>query len=311
MESIGPRYPKDRLDVSCRHDREDMKNNQIKRFGLTDVLILLAVIIWGVNMSFVKMALREFSPQGFNGLRLILTSCILLLLVWARGEGLSVKKRDFWPLLLIGIIGNTLYQILFIEGINRTTASNTSLILSMTPVFVAVISTSLRFEKIHWAAWMGIGISFIGLYMIFLATIFWAAYTVFSKPFFERISPLKFTAATVALGTIFYLPVAARDILAVPFSAISIKAWGLLFFSSVFALVFGVVVWYYSVKRIGNSKTAIYNNLTPVFSIIFASIFLFERISPFQILGALIILSGVYMTRSGYRLLLRRESRHL
>ena len=52
-----------------------------KKFGATDLFMLLAVLIWAINFSFIKIALREFSPLGFNGLRLILASLMLIIVL--------------------------------------------------------------------------------------------------------------------------------------------------------------------------------------------------------------------------------------
>ena len=130
--------------------------------------------------------------------------------------------------------------------------------------------------------------------------ILWASYTVFAKPFLETISPLKFSAITVGLGTIFYLPFTAGDIVRIPWTKISWRAWASLFFSALFGLVLGYLIWYYSVKRVGNAKTAVYNNMTPVFTVFFAVIFLQEKFNAFQAVGAAVILAGVYLTRAGY-----------
>jgi len=297
-------------------------------FGLSDALMLLAVVMWGINFSLIKIALRELSPVGFNGLRLLLTAVIFLILLALSGEGFRVEKKDAWKLLLIGVAGNTLYQVLFIRGVSLTSASNTSLILSISPIFVALLSALFGIERIHWAAWMGILISFSGLYLIitglngglhfsaesfkgdvsvFFATILWALYTVLSKPFLDKLSPLKFSAVTVSLGALFYLPLSARDVLAIPWARISLKAWLFLVLSSLFGFVFGYIFWYYSVKKVGNAKTAIYSNLTPIFTALFAVILLGDRITSIQAAGAAVILTGVYLTRRGYRFFMKRR----
>lgn len=301
-----------------------------ERFGATDLFMLLAVFFWAMNFSFIKIALRELTPLSFNGIRLFFASLILVLILLLSREGLSLKQSDFWKLFLLGIIGNTVFQMFFIHGLNWTTASNTSIVMAMTPVFVALLSSILKQERIHWVAWMGIVISFAGFYlvitrepgsfvfswqairgdlMIFLGNICWALYTVFSKPLLERMSPLKLTALTMALGAIFYLPFCVPDILSLRYSSISLKAWSSLFYSCLFALVVSYVIWYASVKRVGNTKTAIYSNLTPVFTVIFAYLFISEHITLFQGLGALIIFLGVYFTRAGYRHFEDRKSR--
>jgi drug/metabolite transporter (DMT)-like permease len=91
----------------------------------------------------------------------------------------------------------------------------------------------------------------------------------------------------MAIGTVFYFPLCIKDIIRIPFKEVSIQAWGALFFSGLFALVLCYIIWYASVKRVGNSRTAIYDNVIPVFTVFFAYIFLGEKITMLQAAGAL------------------------
>ncbi len=303
-----------------------MAKTNSPRFGLSDILMLTAVVTWGINFSLIKIALREMTPNGFNGWRITFTAVSFIVLLACSGQGFRVPRSDFWKLLALGIAGNAVYQAAFIHGASGTSASNASLILSTSPVFVALLSAALGIERIHWAAWLGILISIAGLYviiaangggpqwsagglrgdgLIFIGTIVWALCTVLAKPFLETMTPLKYAAVTVSLGAIFYLPLTIRDMLAVPFATVSWKAWLSLVMSGLFGLVIGYLIWYYSVQRVGNARTAVYNNLTPIFTVLFAAILLGEKLSPVQAVGAAIILSGVYLTRIGYRFFLR------
>lgn len=305
-----------------------MKNQET--FGRTDFFMLLTTLIWAINFIFIKIALDEFSPLAFNGIRLAFASIILVLVLIFTKQGIRVLKKDIWKLVVLGIIGNTVYQLLFIHGINLTTASNTSIIMAMTPASVALLSSLFKHEKIHWAAWFGIALSFVGFYlvitkqpgtfvfswenlrgdmMIFCGNLVWAIYTVFSKPLLSRITPLKWSSLTLAIGTVFYLPFCVSAFSRQDFGQISFKAWAILAFSGIFALAVSYVAWYSSVKRVGNSKTVIYGNIIPIFTVIFAYIFIAERIGLWQAVGALIILVGVYLTRSGYRFFSVRGNR--
>lgn len=300
-----------------------------EKLGLTDLYMLVAVFIWAINFAFIKIALREFSPFAFNGIRLTFASVVLLLILILSKQGLGVEKRDLWKLIILGIIGNTVYQVLFIQGINLTSASSTAIIMAMTPVSVALLSSLLKHEKLHWVAWLGIVISFIGFYLviteqpgtfifswerlrgdmlIFLGNIVWAVYTVFSKPLLGRLSPLKWSSLTLVVGALFYIPFCVPAFIRQDYGQVSLKSWSILIYSALFALAFSYVAWYTSVKRIGNSKTAIYGNITPIMTVVFAYLFIAEKISLSQAIGALIILTGVYLTRSGNRSFVRKEN---
>jgi drug/metabolite transporter (DMT)-like permease len=299
-------------------------------FGSSDALMLAAVVMWGINFAIIKFALRDMAPGGFNGLRLILTSVLFLIVVLVSRERFRFERGDLLKLAAVGIVGNALYQIVFIRGVSLTSASNTSLILSTSPLFVALLSAVLRIERIHWAAWLGILVSVGGLYLViagraggldvasghfrgdllvFSGALFWASYTVFSKPFLDRMSPLQFSAVTVWAGALVYVPYAAPDIRAVRWAAFTALDALLILLSALFGFVLGYLIWYNSVKKVGNAKTAIYSNLTPVFTALFAALLLGESFRAVQIAGAAVILAGVYLTRSGYRYFLSSRTK--
>ncbi len=70
-------------------------------------------------------------------------------------------------------------------------------------------------------------------------------------------------------------------------------------FSALFAVVIGYLIWYTSVQRVGNARTAVYSNLSPVVAIIFAWLTLGDALGPLQLLGAAIVLIGLVVTRRG------------
>ncbi len=289
------------------------------KFGATDLFMLLAVLLWAVNFSVIKVALREFTPLGFNGIRLFFASTVLLVILFLSGEDFSLGKRDIWKLGLLGFTGNTIFQLLFIHGINLTTASNASIIIAMGPIFIALLSSLMKHERLNVTAWAGILISLAGFdliitkqtgsihmtwhnlrgdLMILSCDLLWAFYTVFSKPMLKKTSPLKLTAFTMLAGTLFFIPFSIKDVLSISYSSISLKAWVSLFYSGFFSLAVCYLIWYSSVRRVGNSRTAIYDNLVPVFAVLIAYIFLGERLSFLQGTGMLVIFIGIYLTRS-------------
>jgi len=297
-------------------------NKNSSRLGATDLFMLLTVVVWGFNFSVIKVALREFTPGSFNGPRLTFASLLLLLFLRLKEGSIAPPRGDLLKLVILGIIGNTFYQFLFINGLDRTSASSTSLILTMTPILIALLSAVFIRERIHWIGWLGILTSFGGLYfvvfdrsagislgaqglrgdlMILLGNIFWAVYTVFSKPLLDRMSALRLTTLTLAFGALFYLPLTVREIAALDWRALSGRSWAAMLFSAIFAIAASYVVWYSSVKRVGNTKTGIYSNITPVFTVVFAELILGERIGPTKVIGALVIVLGFYLTRFGYR----------
>ncbi len=291
-------------------------------FGLIDLMLLGMAFIWGVNFSVVKVSLVEMSPLAFNSLRFTLASALTLGALRLVEGDIGFARKDWWRLLGLGIIGNTCYQLFFINGVNLTTAGNSSLILASTPIFVSIIGTIVGLERLGKRAWLGIFLSFLGIaaivfcsgqdlslaggttlgdLLILGAAMCWSVYTVLAKPFMERYSPLKMTALAMVSGTFFLDLCSVPAWLAQDWAAVSWKGWLGLAFSSSMGIALAYIIWNLGVGKVGGSRTAVYSNLVPVVALITAWLTLGERIFLLQIVGAIVIFVGIYLTRSGKR----------
>ena len=117
-------------------------------FGTTDALVLLMAVIWAVNFSVIKFATQVLSPLAFTGLRVAIAAGILLCI--AALQGLTwPPRRDVLALVFLGMIGNGIYQILFVEGLSRTKVGNAVLIVAASPAFIAVVSRLKGIERVR------------------------------------------------------------------------------------------------------------------------------------------------------------------
>lgn len=291
---------------------------------MLDVLLLLMIVIWGSNFSVVKYALRDFPEISFNALRLIIASGVFLAAITvlrARARaGLRpaeppLTARDWRSLVFLGIVGTGFYQLLFLAGVARTSVANSSLIFGCTPVAVAIMSSVAGHDRLTFARWAGAALSFSGIYtlvglraeissatltgdaLIFGAMLCWSLYSVAAQPLLKRHSPLIVTGWAMISGTLVYLVVAVVPMLHTDWGAISVISWVLMAASALLALAFSYIVWYTAVQKIGSARTAIYSNLTPIVAMIVAALWLGEQITRTQIAGAVLILSGIALTR--------------
>ena len=292
------------------------------KLQLSDGLMLIAVLIWGLNYALVKFSLKEIPPLPFNGLRLPLAALILVIWLLVVEGNLTVKKEHLLRIILLSIGGYTIYQYVFIYGINYTTASNTALIFASAPIMITLLSAFFKHEKIKTVGVIGIILGFVGVYLIIsgnsgtfslssqtlkgnlfilLAVFLWALYSVSAAPLLKVYSPLKFTTLTTAIGSILFFPFSIHGLKTLDFPGISFKAWFCLIFSGAMALAVGLIIWFFSVQRVGNSQTAVYSNLSPVFGVISTWLILSETLHFNLIIGAIIILIGIFFTQSGRR----------
>ena len=282
---------------------------------------MAVVLFWAFNITVVKVSLREMGPLAFNMLRFAGAAILLLVLTrWIEGT-LRIERRDMGRMLLLGLVGHTLYQLCFIFGLERTTASATALIFGSTPIVIGLMSRLAGHERIAPGAAVGALLAFTGVYVIgrsgvhdmagdasagsavignalvMAAVIWWALYTVLSKRLLERYSPLRVTAVSLSIGALFMIPAAIPDLTAQDWGAVSTRTWIGLVYSLVFPLVVSYVIWYRSVKQVGSLRTAVYSNMVPVFGALSGFFFLGERITAGLGLGGACILGGIVLAR--------------
>jgi drug/metabolite transporter (DMT)-like permease len=102
---------------------------------------------------------------------------------------------------------------------------------------------------------------------------------------------------TVLSGTALIIPLSIPSFQLQDWSGIGFWSWMAIFYSAFLALVYGYSAWYYGVQKIGGTRTSIFANLTPVAGLAIGMIFLGERLTLLQWLGALIIFTGLMLNR--------------
>jgi drug/metabolite transporter (DMT)-like permease len=231
-----------------------------------------------------------------------------------------LRRQDLPKIIFLSFSGYALYQYLFITGINLTTASNTAVIFGSTPIMISLLSSFFKHEKIKPLGWLGIVLGFAGIYLVirgraggfslsrqtwkgdlllFTAVFLWAHYTVSARPLLKVYSPLKFTTVTMGLGSLMFFPVSVSQVLKFPYASVSFTAWLCMLYSGLLALSLTLVLWFFSVRKVGNSQTAVFSNLQPVLAVVFAHWLLADQLTYSLLLGAAVIFVGIYFTRRG------------
>jgi phosphoglycolate phosphatase len=266
------------------------------RFGATDLMMLAVACIWGANFTVVKYGTHVLAPLAFNGVRVALAALALSLIALLR-RGPWPSARELGTLLAIGMIGNGLYQVLFVEGIARTRASDAALVISAGPAFVALIGWLAGTERVSPRAWVGIALSIVGIALVVLGgtsaapgqstllgnglvlagSLCWALFSVLLKPFTHRVDGVQLSAATMVGGAIALLTVASPSVAGANWRAVGPSAWGAIVYSGIAGLVIAYLFWYRGVRVLGPTRTAMYVNLQPIFALLIAWAVLGER----------------------------------
>ena len=278
--------------------------------------MLVVCLIWGLNFSITKIALDQIPPLPFTAVRFIISSLLLWVILRVVEGKAPLSAGELKILVLLGLLGNTFYQLTFTLGLDRTAATNSALILSTVPTVVAVFAGALGLERITRRMWWGIGLGTLGVVLVIatrgvgfevgtlvgdlltvVAVLCWAGYTVGLRRVPGGISPLRVTTITTIAGTPGLVLAGLPGMARLEWGAVDLKAWAALGYAAVLSLVVAYLLWNRSVKAVGGTRTAIYMCVTPLFAVAGAWLLLSERPHPLQGVGAVLIVAGVLLTR--------------
>ncbi len=286
-------------------------------FSRVDLGLLVTILIWGVNYAAIKAALREVQPLAFNALRFALATATLAVLARGFRPLRAIPRPDLARLALLGLLGNAIYQMVFIQGIAHTTAANASLIMSSCPILVALLATAIGRDSLPPIAWAGVALAVGGLVLllssrsgggfstgnlrgdllILASAAIWAAYTVLASRVMARTPPLPATLVTFLAGTPPLVAAAIPSLEKQRWDAVGALGWSGLAFSGILAIGVSYALWNAGIAALGGARTAVYQNFTPVVAAAFAWLTLGDRWTPLQFLGATAVLAGIALTR--------------
>lgn len=265
-----------------------------------------------------KVALASLPPLVVAGIRMFLASLFLALI------GLGVRRerlpaRDALRLLALSLLGVVFNQILFLEGLARTTAVNASILIATIPVFTTLVAILVGQESARPVRIAGVSVSLVGALallgiegfqlrtqfavgnvLVLLNAFSYSLYLVFSRSLLRRYRSTTVVSWTFLYGSLLITPLAALRATSVEFASVPALAWWAIAWIVIFPSVVSYSLNNYALKRIRSSTVATYVFLQPLFGITLALLLLEGEILTLQnaVGGALILLGVVLVSRS-------------
>ncbi|AJY76847.1 DMT family transporter [Paenibacillus beijingensis] len=279
------------------------------------LFLVLANLFWAGNLIFGKSVTSDFPPIWASFLRWTIAAVVLIPMAQLveKPNWLKVWKNNWGIFLFLSLVGVVFYTLLTYTALQHTSSTNGSLINSLTPAVMIVLS--LLFLKDKITVWQGAGVvlSFLGVLTVLtkghllgvfsthynqgdgimlLAVFLWAIYSIIGKRA-QHLPPITFVAFTAFIGVVcmvpllFIQPVHTEHITA--FSITGIIYLGL--FPSIGSFLF----WNQGVKELGPGKASITMNLMPIFTAIL-SVMIGQELLVSQIVGGVIVIAGMLLS---------------
>ena len=278
--------------------------------------VIGAMVMWSMTFVWFKIVNEAYPPFAIVFLRLLI-SCLIMAGIAVFFPVLQkLQRRDLPRFLLLAFIYPCMYFIAESIGLTMIHASQAAVIISTIPLFVPVGAYLLLNERVTLLNILGILISFIGvlivvmnrdfslnaepagLLLMLLAVLCAVGYTLMVKKLTERYTAYTITTYPNIFGTLMFLPLFLvfdlQEFLAAEHSLRAILNLGYL---AVFGSSIAFILFNYSIKTIGATRTETFTNLIPVLTAVFAWYMLGEELGLKKIIGIGVVLGGLFLSQ--------------
>jgi drug/metabolite transporter (DMT)-like permease len=284
---------------------------------IVDVALLVMCLFWAGNMIALKLLLRVLPPPVLSATRFAIVAVAGVVVAVVSRVSPRIERRDWSRVAVAGLLGVSLYQVLFIEGLDRSSAFVSNLIQGTEPLFALALVRLAGGGRIKTGQWLGVLVALAGAAVFFMpdegpraglsvglgdllnlvAALVFATYGFVSAPLFARYPGATVMAWTMGIGTLPLVIWAARPLAAQDWGAVGPLVWTGLVLSAVLPLYAGFWIWNWGVSHKGLPHASLFIFVDIIVSGVLAYLILSERFGLTRLLGAGIILAGVYIAR--------------
>ncbi len=274
------------------------------------------MLFWGLSFIWSKIAMEVYEPISIIFLRLIISTLFIFGFLWLSKRFQPIKKKDYGLIFLSALFNPFLYFLGENFGLKYSTATVTSVIIATIPIFTSIMAAIFLKERLKGINILGLAISFIGVLMIIIekdfsfdanpigiafllgAVMVAVSYSIILKKLTTMYSPFTIVGFQNMIGVFLFLPLFIifdlKSFIQIrPDTNVIFALLALSILASSLAFIFFTI----SAREIGVAKTELFSNLIPVFTAIFAFLFLNEQFNFVKITGIAIVIGGLILSQ--------------
>jgi drug/metabolite transporter (DMT)-like permease len=273
-------------------------------------------LIYGANFTISKSVMPTYiQPSGFILLRVAFALCCFALFHRLFVPSEKVEKKDYFRFFLCGLFGVAINQLLFFEGLARTTTINAALIMTSNPVLVLVAAVFMLHEKITVRKIVGIALGIAGAallilrsdtvnmgsstwkgdVMILINAASYAIFLVMAKPLMTKYNPFRVITWTFVFGLVLVIPFGSHELSQVQWHLFSGKVWLAVLYVCFFSTFMVYLLSTYGLKHLSPAVVSFYIYAQPLFATLISLVITGEEVTWLQGIACLLIFTGVYL----------------
>jgi len=289
------------------------------------VSAVASALLFGISSTLNKIALENVHPTVIAGMIYFIGGIFLfgvhfsplskkILALFESPEiEPKITTRDFGILAFVVLCGSVVAPLLLLNGLNQTTAINTSLLLNAESLFTALIAFVFLSERGTKKEYLGIAMLLVGVVfvttngefqklaltenivgnlLIVGACLFWGIDNNLSRFLSKKRDIILITGLKCFIGGLALLAIAF--VIGVPFSIPLISIPYLLSVGA-FSIAFSILLFLFALRKIGSMRTGVIYSISSLFGAVLAFLILKEPFSFIQLVAGAIMLLGVYV----------------
>ena len=277
---------------------------------------LFVTFLWSTSWVLIRIGLEDIPALTFAGLRYVIAFLCLLPLVFRRGELQPVRRlsrRRWRQLIILGLIFYAVNQGAIFVSLIYLPAASVSLLLSFTPVVVALLAIGFLDERPSPGQWVGTAIFLLGAVIYFLPADFGggeitglvvaligvlanAISSIMGRDVNRRrdLSPLTVTVITMGIGSVTLL---VAGLIVEGWPTLSLSNWAIILWLAVVNSALAFTLWNHTLRTLSAVESSVINNTMLIQIAILAWIFLGERLTWQEGIGMVLAAVGVMIVQ--------------
>ena len=270
--------------------------------------------LWGASFLFMRMGAAEFGPIATAGLRVALATTLLWPVLLRQGQWPALRQH--WrPILLAGVVNSAIPFALFSWAVMHIATGLTSILNATVPLFGALVAWLWLGDRINRLRWLGLALGFVGVALLawrapagvgvksdqagwaiaacLTASCCYGIAASYARRRLMGIPPIA-TATGSQLGAALVL--ALPTVWFWPAHTPGLRAWAAIGAIALLCTALAYILYFRLIERAGPSRALAVTFITPLFAVLYGSLFLNEAVTLWMLGCAVVIVGGTLLS---------------